>query len=190
MNYKNINDYELLYYVKENDDNALNTLFNKYEPVINKLASKYYNKYKYIGITYDDLVQEARIGLMNSIKSFDDEQSLFYSFTVLCIERQLINYTKAHNRLKNYPLNSSNVFSSKRIEYVEDSNIDDILLENEKYFECKNYLKFNLSIVYELRYNGFSFKDISKLLDIPRSTVDGRISLIRKYLHNNLKVKF
>ena len=91
MNYKNINDYELLYYVKENDDNALNTLFNKYDPVINKLASKYYRKYKYIGITYEDLIQEARIGLMNSIKSFDDEQSLFYSFCVISIRIVHIN---------------------------------------------------------------------------------------------------
>ena len=190
MNYKNINDYELLYYVKENDDNALNTLFNKYDPVINKLASKYYRKYKYIGITYEDLIQEARIGLMNSIKSFDDEQSLFYSFCVLCIERQLINYTKSYNRLKNYPLNSSTGEIPKGFDFVDNTDVDQILLENEKYFECKNYLKFNLSIVYELRYNGFSFKDISKLLGAPRSTIDGRISLIRKYLHNNLKVKF
>ena len=190
MNYKNNNDYELLYYVKENDDEALNTLFVKYDPIINKLSNKYYKKYKYIGIDYDDLVQEARIGLMNSIKSFDDEQSMFYSFTILCIERQLINYTKSHNRLKNYPLNTSNNTIPYKECFIENSRIDEILLENEKYFECKNILNYKLSIVYELRYNGFSFKDIAKLLDIPRSTVDGRISLIRKYLYNNLKVKF
>ena len=190
MNYKNINDYELLYYVKENDDEALNTLFVKYDPIINKLSNKYYKKYKYIGITYDDLVQEARIGLMNSIKNFDDEQSMFYSFTLLCIERQLINYTKSYNRLKNYPLNTSSINISIKDSFVDNRKIDEILLENEKYFECKNSLNHKLSVVYELRYNGFSFKDIASLLDIPRSTVDGRISLIRKYLYNNLKVKF
>lgn len=190
MNYKNINDYELLYYVKENDEYALNTLYNKYEPVINKLASKYFKKYKYIGITYEDLLQEARIGLMKAIKNFDDDQSLFYSFALLCIERNLINYTKSFNRLKNYPYNSLNTFLPRNEEYVDNSVVDEVLLENEKFFECKNVLKFDLSIVYELRYNGFSFKDISRLLDLPRSTIDGRISLIRKYLYNNLKVKF
>ena len=149
--------------------------YNKYDPIINKMASKYYKKYKYIGITYDDLVQEARIGLMKSIKSFDDDQSMFYSFALLCIERSLINYTKSFNRLKNYPFNSSSMVIPKNDEYVDNSRVDEILLENEKYFECKNSLKFNLSIVYELRYNGFSFKDISCLLDLPRSTIDGRI---------------
>lgn len=190
MNYKNINDYELLYYVKENDDAALNLLFKKYEPIINKIASKFYRKYKYIGICYDDLVQEARIGLMNAINSFDDDYSLFFSFASICVERQLINYTKSHNTMKNYPLNNSNIDSNFKEDFVDSIKVDEILMENEKYFECKNLLKFNLSIVYELRYNGFSFKEISKLLDVPRSTIDGRITLIRKYLKNNLNIQF
>lgn len=190
MDYKNINDYELLYYVRDNDDSALELLFKKYEPIILKYASIFYKKYKYIGISYDDLIQEAKIGLMNAINSFKDDQSLFYSFALICIERQLINYTKSHNTLKNYPLNYSNVEINDRNDFADNTKVDGILLENEKFFECKNLLNFNLSIVYELRYNGFSFKEIANLLNIPKSTVDGRISLIRKYLKNNLNINF
>lgn len=190
MKYKDINDYELIYYVRDNDDKSLELLFKKYEPVIYKYASLFYRKYKYTGLSYEDLIQEARIGLMNAIKSFNDAHSLFYSFALLCIERQLINYTKSHNTLKNYPLNYSNIEINDRTEFIDNSDVDSILLENEKYFECKNLLKFNLSIVYELRYNGFSFNEISMLLDIPKTTVDGRISLIRKYLKNSLNLKF
>ena len=40
-------------------------------------------------------------------------------------------------------------------------------------------LSFEDSCIFELRYNGFSYKEISELLDIPVSTIDGRLSKIR-----------
>ena len=48
---------------------------------------------------------------------------------------------------------------------------------------------FNIkdSAVLELRYNGFSYNEISSLLDIPLSTVDGRLYKIRKYLQSYYK---
>ncbi len=191
MNYKNINDFELIYLVKENDENSLKILLDKYSNVLYKLSRKYYSKYKYIGISFDDLIQESRISFMKALYDFKDEQSLFYSYVLLCVERHLITYCRSYNTLKNYPLNYS--LCDQVFDYAEVYNngyIDDILMENERFFECKNLLKFEYSIIFELKYNGFSYKEIAKLLDIARSTVDGRISLIRKKLRNNLNFKF
>ena len=54
----------------------------------------------------------------------------------------------------------------------------------EEFIRIKNKFDIEYSSVFELRYNGFSYKEISRLLDITVSTVDGRLSKIRRYLHN------
>lgn len=189
MNYKNLNDYEIYYMIKENDDTSLELMFKKYEPIMMKFCKKFYKKYKYNGINMDDLMQEARIGFMKALNGYDDEESLFYSYVCLCVERQLISYIRTFNTLKNYPLNfslSDGFFNKKDI--IDSVDVGDILMENEIFFQCKNLLKFDQSIVFELRYNNFSYNEISKLLDLPRSTIDGRMTLIRKKLRNDLNM--
>ena len=92
--------------------------------------------------------------------------------------------------MKNYPLNYS--LSDDVFNYVKEDNcsyeVDSILTENELFFECKNCLSFNQSIVFELRYNNFTYKEISILLDLPLSTIDGRLCLIRKKLKSILNI--
>lgn len=191
MNYKEFNDYELLYGVKEKDDESLNIIFKKYEGLLSKVCSKYYKLYKYIGISYDDLIQEGRVGLYNAIKGYSDDESLFYSFALLCIERKVKIFCRNYNSMKNYPLNFSVSEDTHAYGTVAmDKRTDDILIENEQFFECKNLLDFNKGIVFELKYNGFKYKEISKLLDLPISTVDGRVSQIKKILKNNLNIYF
>jgi len=193
LKYKSLNDYEICYSIRENDDEALNIMFDKYLPIIKKMVSKFYVKYKNIGISYDDLIQEARIGLMKAINGYDESKSLFYSYAIMCIESQLITYCRNYNKLSNYPLNYNLGDSSIDNFAVSEDDFsypERIYLENEKFFECKNLLKFDFSIVFELRYNEFTYKEISIFLDLPISTIDGRIRLIRNKLKNNLKLDF
>ena len=42
MTYKDYNDYELLNFIAENNDNALDIIYKKYEPVIVNLAQRYF----------------------------------------------------------------------------------------------------------------------------------------------------
>lgn len=193
MKYRNLNDYEIFYCIKENDDEALNLMFSKYLPIMRKVAYQYYKSYKDIGISFEDLIQEARIGLMKAIRSYDESKCLFYSYAMLCVERQLITYCRNYNKQDNYPLNY-NLGDDSLENYMvcesDISNPESIYMENEKFFECKNLLDFDFSIVFELRYNNFSYKEISCLLDLPISTIDGRMRLIRNKLKNNLKLNF
>ena len=41
MDYKQVNDYEVIYMIKENDEEARNLLIRKYKPIINKVSSDY-----------------------------------------------------------------------------------------------------------------------------------------------------
>ena len=63
MDYKTINDYELIYLVNEKNEDAFNIIFKKYENLINKYANYYYNNYKQKGVNKDELNQEGKIGL-------------------------------------------------------------------------------------------------------------------------------
>ena len=58
MNYREYNDYELLSYVNDNDEEATEIIYNKYQPLIEQSARKYLRYSKYAGLELNDLIQE------------------------------------------------------------------------------------------------------------------------------------
>lgn len=85
--FDNYNDYELLYLIREGSEFALNYLFKKYDVLIYKIATSFYPK----GDKFEDLLQEGRMVLYNSINKFDfNKGTSFYSFFVICLKRQYI----------------------------------------------------------------------------------------------------
>ena len=56
MDYKKINDYEVVYLVKENDEEARKIIFNKYITIVRKLASKYSLSAICARVDFDDFV--------------------------------------------------------------------------------------------------------------------------------------
>ena len=55
------------------------------------------------------------------------------------------------------------------------------------FIRYKNHFDLSYSSILELRYNGFSYREISQLLDLPISTIDGRLYKIRKFLQEKEK---
>ena len=78
MEYKDLNDSEVLYLIRENEEEAYNYVYKKYEPLINKFAINIMKKYKTLGIEYDDLFQEGMYGLSLAIKNFDSKNDVLY----------------------------------------------------------------------------------------------------------------
>ena len=184
MDYKNINDYEVLYQIKENnDDYAMNTLIKKYDTVIFNLAKKYFQQAKFHGVEINDFIQEGRIAVMKAINSFDSNNDvLFYTYVCVCINRRLISYCRSLNTSKNMSLNYSvsddaiyfvRDYSYEPYNYLEIKSINDMLIEK------KNNMNFLDSNIFELRYNGFSYKEICSLLDIDLSLLSRRLCKIR-----------
>lgn len=184
MDYKKVNDYEVMYMIRECDDDAKDLLFKKYSPVINKFASKYLEFAKKHGVEFEDLVQEGYIALEQSIASYDDQCGvLFYSYVSLCIERHMITYCRNMSSGKNYILNNSlneDFLLDASDKFNDPENVLLTKLAEEQFVYFKNSLDIEYSSILELRYNGFSYKEISKLLDVPISTIDGRIYRMRK----------
>ena len=62
MEYKDYNDYELINYIAEGNEDANNILIEKYKPLITKMATKVLPYCRSNGLELSDLVQEGMIG--------------------------------------------------------------------------------------------------------------------------------
>lgn len=198
--YKNLNDYEQLYLVCENDEYAREKIFNKYKPIIVSIAKKYLT-YSNNRFDLDDLVQEGYIGLNRAISSFNEKENvLFYTFSVVCIERQIKSYYRQFKTLKNYHFYNScsldmEIEDMTLSDIVEDKSIlnsPTLFLDNsyleEEIINFKHSLDFRTSLVFELRYNGFKYREIATLLDISIGIVDASIHNCKEKLKKSLKL--
>lgn len=189
MDYKKLNDYEVVYMVRENDEEAREIIFNKYIPIVRRIASDHLALAKMARIEYEDLVQEGLIALNEAINKYNEHSGvLFYTFLCVCVERRILTYCRKMNSSKHYLLNTS--LDDEYIYSVSDNDVfeayfNEINLER-KFVSFKNLFDIVESNIFELRYNGFSYKEISKLLDIPVSTIDGKLCKIRRILKETL----
>ena len=182
MEYK-LNDNELIYMIQEDED-YLTTLIGKYKPVVYRIANSYYNSCINLGVEFDDLIQECNIALYSACRSFNTNKNVrFSTYAIKCIENHMKVCYRNMNTQKNKLLNNS--LSIDVIGYDGTYNFKYKNYE-EDFIKMKNLFDINDSVVFELRYNGFTYNEISKLLDIPLSTVDGRLCKIRTILRKQL----
>ncbi len=200
MEYRNTNDYETIYMIKENNEDASIYMFNKYKPLIDKLAFQYSKRYNNVGIDYDDLYQEGMYGLAKAINGYGLEQkTLFFTYASVCIKREMGKLLLKAFRYKNTPLNNSISFDT--VISKEGLMMEDVLYSDEDLVEKKliitesrnnlMMLKYELddvySLIFELRLNGFSNKDIAVLLDLSYKDVDNYLRCMKKKLKKIIK---
>lgn len=170
MDYKNYNDYELLYMVRENDEISYNELFSKYVPIVKKIAMDFYQNFKAFGYDPDDFIQEGYLGFQRAVTSFDENKDiLFYTFVTLCIHRSILSFCKR------ITCERKNISYYNLVE-IEDVSIADSFPDMGEYFSNRELLSdiwkvvytfpLEYSCVFELRMNHFQYQEISELLDI------------------------
>lgn len=84
LDFKNYNDYELIYYIREGSEAALVFMIKKYEPLIKKLATTL------IGFSdkKDDLIQEGFLIFMKCVEKYNDNMNCcFYSYFIISLRR-------------------------------------------------------------------------------------------------------
>lgn len=193
-------DYELLYLISENNEDANEELFKKYEAVIEYYARKYLPLVDGKGIDYNDLYQEGLIGLDSAIKGYKDQKDIkFSTFAFVCIKRKIITAVKSASRKKHSILNESysidyhndddkNGFDN--VVYNNEGGIEDLLVskENTEYFNkrIKEELTPFEKEVYELRLYGFNYDEISKNLKKTPKSIESVLFRIRIKLKNIL----
>lgn len=193
------NDNELIYLIRENNEEATKILYDKYRPIINYESKKILPYIENKGIELSDIIQEAMIGFDEAIKNYNENENvLFYTFALLCIDRKLKTYIRTLNVNKNKILNESISFDLNDddvniLNYIVKENTNPLygVLENENVFELNNKIKDKLTIleskIFELKVSGTSNEEICKLLDIPIKTVYNSVHRIKDKLKSILK---
>ena len=199
MEYKDFNDYELVYYIHDGNEDANNILIKKYEPLINKVALKMLPYCKGNGLELEDLVQEGMIGLNHAIERYKEQEDiLFFTYAKKCIERKIISVVVGSNRNKNKVLNESVSYDNDEnqiIKYLQDKNPSPLeeVVNIEKEEDLLKEFKKNLTDfekqVFELHISGFKYKEIAELLDKSPKSIDNTIQRIKTKLKKQMNIK-
>ena len=193
MDYRDLNDYELVSKVSE-DEIATEILFKKYKPLIESLAVKHYSTSNPVGIEISDLIQEGMIGFSMAINTYREKKdALFFTYAKKCVESRIISCLVSAGRKKHQVLNNS--ISMEALEESDTfngldkiigdnkSNPEDIILDNETTGEIFEYLNKELtsfeSRIFELKKSGFTYREIADILDIEPKKVDNAIQRIK-----------
>lgn len=191
--YRDIDDYEILYMIKEDND-YYEMMLEKYKPLIITICKKFQTKGKEFGYELEDLIQVANIAVFDAINTYNEtENVIFYTYMVQCIKYKLQNEFRNHQTNKKLTLNKAFSYdeiipgtNKTYLEVIPDEKIvnpfDFLVLENMqiKYIEFLNSLPFEVSIAYQLKLNGFKNQEIETLLNIDSKTLKRCINLASK----------
>lgn len=199
--YENLNDYELLDQVADNEF-ATETLFEKYKPLIYGIAKKAYYTRQNTGLEMNDLIQEGMIGFSIAINTFDDKKkTTFFTYARTCIMRRVNSTIVAANRLKHQILNESisveildsETNTDNQILSDTKNNPESLLIENENVQEIKKIIDSELTEfekkVCDLKTSGFDYKEIAEILNKTPKSIDNAFSRIKAKIQKSLEKK-
>ena len=192
------NDYELLDFISENNEEANEILYDKYRPIIISLAKRMISFCPNSGIEMNDLIQEGMIALNHAIGTFDDSKNAtFYTYALTCIRGRLVSEVIKSQRLKNKFLNNS-------VSLDEEANIDRLFGDNSynpekiliNYESNKDFIdKVNNVLtdyeqqVFELKINNFTYREIAEILDRSPKAIDNAIQRIKTKIKNLIELE-
>ncbi len=201
MDYKELNDNELVYLCYENNEDASALLIEKYKNCILNILKEYLKEYEIRGMEVADLYQEGLIGLIHAIKTFKEEKDVtFYTYANACIKNSIISSMRQSFRKKNNILNNSysldNLIEDSNYNFYdifkdENSDPSELVLDKEETNDIINKIKSKLSEseneIFELRLKGLSNMEISSLLDKDKKIIENTMYRINKKYKELLK---
>ncbi len=197
MDYKDYNDYELIEYINEGNEDANNILIKKYEPLIIKIATKMLPYCKNNGLEKNDLIQEGMIGLSHALDRYQEQKdTLFYTYAKTCIERKIISVVIGSNRNKNKILNESISYDDEEnllLKFISDTNqtpeeaVLNVAIEEDLVNRINKVLTDLEQQVFTLLINGFKYKEIAEILDKDQKSIDNAIQRIKNKIKKELK---
>lgn len=205
MDYRDYNDNELLLYVSENNEDASEIIFKKYDPLIKMIANKMYKHCKGTSLELNDLIQEGMLALNLAINHFDTNKNTnFYSFAKTCIERKILSCVISATRQKHKILNDSiSLELPDEEKYKLDiilsdlkSNPEHLIIDQEQNEIFLNSVKQSLTDlelqVFELKLSGFSYQEIGEILDKDKKCIDNAVQRLKfkiRKIRNKLELQ-
>jgi len=173
-------DKELARLAREGDKAALDSLMQKYNPLVNAVIKGI----SVPGAEREDLLQEGMIGLYRAILSYDSNRAQFSFFAKLCVERRLHTVVKTALRGKHSPLSSYEPITPEMRADMETP--EEILLTREELTALENVMNARLSRLERrtlaMRLTGLGNGEIAEKLKLTRKAVDNALWRARKKL--------
>ena len=156
--------------VCDEKDDSFNVLMKKYQPLIYKVCREYYSLFKRFGYEIDDLMQIGYIALYKASSFYDVyNETMFYTYFKRSLNNAIINDMR-HNMTKkkevlNNALSYDILIPNTNMFYVELFKEKEYRDYSKELILFKNSMSYNMSLVFELFYNGYTKEEISILLD-------------------------
>ena len=182
-------------------EEATDILFEKYKPLIYSIATKMYKDN--LGLDLNDLVSAGMIGFSIAINTYNEHKdTLFFTYARKCIETKIATLLKGATRQKYRILNDSISVEALEEEFNIDldkligddkKNPETIMVDNENLNELivgikKTLTSFELQ-VFDLKKNGFNYREIAEALGVDAKKIDNAIQRIKTKIKNYLEKK-
>ena len=184
-------DNELVFYLNDNNEEAIDIIYDKYKYIIDVIINKYKRVFYALNIDVEEVRQEANLAFSYAIFNYSDNKDASLStFINLCVERRVRAVIKKYESNKSRIMSESISFDSK----LGDVSLDNIIgddtyeplrtLENIDMLEylnneVKNILSKSELDVYNLLVDGFSYIEIAEKLNKTPKQIDNTIQRIR-----------
>lgn len=196
---ENYSDEVLVLMAKENNQDALDVLVERFIPFVKKITGRLNRVYYFRGMDEHDLFQEGIIGLFKAKQDYKiEKKTKFKDFTKFVITRHIRTIIIRSKNYKNRTLNKS--FSYHSPISSSDSEITfEQLLKGETFIPDRTFEKVETyeaisESLTELEQKvlkhytkDFSYQEIADELGINRKAVDNAIQRIRKKGNSYMK---
>lgn len=193
--YREIDDYEILYMIQENND-YYELILEKYKPLIITICKQRLSGIKEMGYELEDLMQIANMAVYEAIKTYSEyENAKFYTYVAKCIHNKLNVELRNNSSDKKKALNTAISYDANipgtntpLIDILEDKTVInpyqylDIKELKDKYVYYLNSLPFEVAGVYQLRLQGFNQAEIQTLLNINELAYERCLKTIKRRL--------
>ncbi len=193
--YREVDDYEILYMIQENND-YYELILEKYKPLIITICKQRLNGIKEMGYELEDLMQIANMAVYEAIKTYSEyENAKFYTYVAKCIHNKLNVELRNNSSDKKKALNTAISYDANipgtntpLIDLLEDKTAInpyqylDIKELKDKYIYYLNSLPFEVAGVYQLRLQGFNQSEIQTLLNINELAYERCLKTIKRRL--------
>lgn len=183
---KNVLD-ELIYSAQRGNEESFNKILNHYKRFISAILSTFVKKGVLKYVEYDDLRQEAHLGLFDAVKKFKGgRESKFISYAAIRIRGKVGDYLRNNSKLSRGIVSEINLLNEVEI-YLEKKltrkptlgEVSEHIKNNNLKIDIENTYFFEISIDDVIDYSEISFLETT-LLDKERETQIKKVHRIIK----------
>jgi len=198
---KEINDYELLYMIHQDDEAALRILLEKYDRYLWALIREKWNK-NWPNLDEQDVYMIAQAKVVEACNNYNEAKGAsFQTFMTMCVLRRLATLRRtAYRELQGIPRYSMN---DNKVKEQEDNFFYDVIENNQKLFNPDFYAEYRDLLrkaqifveglssedrkIWTCMMHDLSYNEAAALLNISRKSYDNRVYKIKKQFRRYLK---